>query len=172
MYTWCPENHKINRGWREERRKNQSKTLLWYTNKEPDSSRSPETHQRHHEVQVDPHWRYGGHPDKIEDGSANPQEDWMLENPWGFEEENLMWGHNIHPRSLEDNQGLKVNYLSPQEDNKTGYLKHPWKIRREGELDMTTHILANYWTTKACRLLDHHSLQTSRHRKVRRYQRH
>jgi len=47
-------------------------------------------------------------------------------------------------------------------------LKHPWKIRREGELNMTTHILTSYWTTKARRSLDHHSSQTSRHRKVRR----
>jgi len=54
------------------------------------------------------------------------------ENPWGFEEENLMWGYNTHPRSLEDNQGLKVNYLSHQEDNKTGYLKHPWKFEERG----------------------------------------
>jgi len=38
--------------------------------------RGPETYWRHHEVQVDPHRRYGGHPDNIEDGSANPQEDW------------------------------------------------------------------------------------------------
>ena len=37
--------------------------------------RGPETYWRHLEVQVDPHRRYGGHPDNIEDGSANPQED-------------------------------------------------------------------------------------------------